>query len=151
MLYCQDGDPNLNMCCGPSTWSTSLYTRLEYPSLAKLDIYVPRYGLWMIFKATDLGWCVIKQPPLVLNLGIKVSLGIKAWHHRELLSSFGDHILPPNRAPPQSHEIVQHNKPSIRSLGYILMGFLAFGHNKHLNQVSLSPWSSCPLTHIINN
>jgi hypothetical protein len=58
------GDPNPNVCCGPSTWSTSLYTRLECPSLAKLDLYVPHYDLWMIFKAMDLGWCLIKQPPL---------------------------------------------------------------------------------------
>ena len=41
----------------------SFYTKLEGPSIAKLDFYFPRYNFWMIFMLTTLGMCV-KQPLL---------------------------------------------------------------------------------------
>ena len=33
----------MNICCSPSTWSTFTYTKLEGPSLARLDFYFPPY------------------------------------------------------------------------------------------------------------
>ena len=115
---------------------------LECLSLAKLDLYFLRYGLWMIFKVTALGWCVV----LALNLDGKISPGTKAWHHRKLILTFGDHILQPNRAPPERHEIVQHNKPSKWSLGIFSWDSLLSGTTSTWTKLAfcLGPCAPCP-------
>ena len=51
----------------PQHGSLSLYTKIEGPSIAKIDFYFPRYGLWIMFEelykfiVTTLDRCV-KQP-----------------------------------------------------------------------------------------
>ena len=61
ILYCHDGDPNLNTYYGPVHDPLSLYTKLENTSNTRLDFYFLRYGLWMNFMIMTLDVCV-KRP-----------------------------------------------------------------------------------------
>ena len=67
---------NPSICCGPSTWSTFIYTKLEGPSIAKLDLHFPQDDLWMIWRALICSWsqllaCVYRRFGMV-HMGSQV-------------------------------------------------------------------------------
>ena len=48
--YCHGGDPTRACVVVPQHEPLSFYTKLEGPSVAKLELCFPWYGLWMTLK-----------------------------------------------------------------------------------------------------